>query len=382
VSSSGGQRYQISGGFHVEEYKKPEYEVKMLPASARVLQGNTIEATIEARYFFGEPVANANVKYVVHTSIYWSPYFERDDDEENSGEFESQDDQQGYDYGGEQVLEESGKLDADGRLKIRVPTSLNERRYDVRYRIEARVTDEGNREISGRTAVIATYGSFMVGVSTETYFFQRGETIRATVSAKDYEGKPVRTPVRVELVRGSYWNQSRPESVLTSQNVETDPTGSVSVEVPTQETGGLSLRVTAHTAEGRDVTGSTWIWIPMSDQSWGQGESREIRMLADKKSYQAGQTAHVMVMTGQPETYLLVTTEGRTIQSKKVVHAAGDAEFAGHRLAVRVARAGRYPDPKRQSAKRFRRGGILERQQFLSIEAKSESAGGAAEAAD
>jgi uncharacterized protein YfaS (alpha-2-macroglobulin family) len=323
VSSASGQRYQISGGFHVEEYKKPEYEVKVLPATTRVLQGNAIEATIEARYFFGEPVANANVKYVVHTSIYWSPYFERYDDEEDGGDLEGEDDQQGYDYGGEQIVEQSGKLDADGRLKIRVLTSLNERRYDVRYRIEARVTDEGNREISGRNAVIATYGSFMVGVSTETYFFQRGETIRATVSAKDYDGKPIRTPVRVELIRGNYWNPSRQESVLAAQNVETDQTGSVSVQIPTQETGGLSLRVTAHTPEGRDATGRTWIWIPTSDQNWGQAESREIRMLADKKSYQVGETAHVMVMTGLPETYLLVTTEGRTIQSKKIVHATG-----------------------------------------------------------
>jgi uncharacterized protein YfaS (alpha-2-macroglobulin family) len=320
VGKQGGQRYQINGGFHVEEYKKPEYEVKVLPAKARVLQGNSIEATIEARYFFGEPVANANVKYVVHTSIYWSPLFERDEDQEG-GDAEGEADQQDYDYGGEQRLEQSGKLDAGGRLKIQVPTTINDRHYDVRYRIEARVTDEGNREISGRNAVVATYGSFLVGLSTETYFFLKGESIRATVYAKDYDGKPVRTPVRVDLLRNSYWSRSREETVLASQNVETDATGAASVQVPTQETGSLSLRVTARTPEARDVTASSWIWIPISDQNWGASESREIRMLADKKSYKVGETAHVMVMTGMAEAYLLVTTEGRTIQSKRVVHA-------------------------------------------------------------
>jgi len=320
VSNAGGQRFQISGGFHVEEYKKPEYEVKVLPAKNRILQGNSIEATIEARYFFGEPVANANVKYVVHTSIYWSPFFERDEDEMGGSGGEGEGDEQEYDYGGEQTLEQSGKLDANGRLKIQVPTTVNDRRFDMRYRIEARVTDEGNREISGRNAVIATYGSFLVGVSTETYFFQKCETIRATVYAKDYDGKPVRTSARVELVRNSYWSRSQQETVLVSQDVESDAAGAASVQIPTQETGGFSLRVTARTSEARDVTGSTWIWIPSSDQSWGYSEGRQIRMLADKKSYKVGETAHVIVMTGMPETYLLVTTEGRTVQSKRVIH--------------------------------------------------------------
>ena len=57
-----------AGSFYVEEYKKPEYQVTVKPAAPRVLQGNSIQATIEARYFFGEPVAGAKVTYVVHTS--------------------------------------------------------------------------------------------------------------------------------------------------------------------------------------------------------------------------------------------------------------------------------------------------------------------------
>ncbi len=57
-----------SGSFYVEEYKKPEYQVTVKPVAPRVLQGSSIQATIEARYFFGEPVAGAKVTYVVHTS--------------------------------------------------------------------------------------------------------------------------------------------------------------------------------------------------------------------------------------------------------------------------------------------------------------------------
>lgn len=322
VSGKGGQRYQATGGFHVEEYKKPEYQVKVTPAAPRVLQGNPIEANIEARYFFGEPVANANVTYVVHTAIYWSPFIERDEEEGTEGREAGEGaGEEVSDYAGEQISEQSGKLDADGKLKITLPTTLNDRHFDVRYRVEARVTDEGNREIAGHNSVIATYGSFQVGISTETYFFQKGDTIRATVVAKDYDGKPVETPVFVELIRNRYWNQSQEETIST-QNVETDSSGTATVKLNAKEAGSMILKATARTPEGREVLGRTWLWVPSSDLGgWWNGASREIRMVADKKSYKVGETAHVLVMTGLPEAYLMVTTEARTIQSKRVVHA-------------------------------------------------------------
>ena len=62
---SSGRSY-MSGGFNVEEYKKPEYVVKVTPDKQHLLEGEAISATIEARYYFGEPVAGMarSYKYV------------------------------------------------------------------------------------------------------------------------------------------------------------------------------------------------------------------------------------------------------------------------------------------------------------------------------
>src|SRR5437016_6309690 len=75
IHSKNGPQYGMNGGFYVEEYKKPEYEVRITPDKLRVLEGDTITATIEAKYYFGEPVAGAQVKYVVHRSTNWSYLF-------------------------------------------------------------------------------------------------------------------------------------------------------------------------------------------------------------------------------------------------------------------------------------------------------------------
>ena len=71
LSMQSGERYVEGVRFSVQDYKKPEYAVKVTAQTPRVLQGQPIKATIDARYYFGEPVANAKVKWVVHTSTYW-----------------------------------------------------------------------------------------------------------------------------------------------------------------------------------------------------------------------------------------------------------------------------------------------------------------------
>lgn len=326
INSHSGQRFAINGGFHVEEYKKPEYEVKVTPSKPRVLQGDSVDAIIEARYYFGEPVTNADVKYVVHTATYWSPFIDRDDDDSMpTGNFEGGDGEGDYnDYAGDQISEQSGKLDADGKLVVHIPTKLDSQHRDVRYRIEARVTDVANREIAGHNSVIATYGSFQVGISGESYVYKVGDSIRATTIAKDYDGNPVQTSIHVELVRGYWWQaqQNRgQETILDSQDARTGADGSVAVSFKAKEAGNLYLRVKAQTPEKREVQSLTYLWITGNDSSWWNTDNREIRMVPDKKSYKVGDTAHVLVLTGVKEAYLLVTTEARTIQTKRIVHA-------------------------------------------------------------
>jgi uncharacterized protein YfaS (alpha-2-macroglobulin family) len=312
-----------NGGFHVEEYKKPEYEVRVTTSTPRILQGNSIDVTIDAHYFFGEPVAGADVKYVVHTSEYWSPYIERDEDNDiSAGDSSAESDQSDeYDYAGEQVSEESGKLDQNGQLKVHFPTKLDGHGHDMRYRIEARVTDAANREISGHNSVVATYGSFAVGITPDNYFFQKGAPINATVVAKDYDGKPVHARVRVSILKYNYASQQVHETVLDTLFSETGADGTARVSFTARDSGSLTMKVSATTPENREVTGIDWIWVAASgEQSWF-GEDKEIRLVADKKSYQVGETAHILAMTGMAESYLLVTTEARTIQSKRVIHA-------------------------------------------------------------
>src|SRR5262249_52447069 len=232
-------------------------------------------------------------------------------DNEGDGEGGGRD----YDYGGDQLSEQTGKLDANGKLTVTIPTSLDPHKYDARYRIEARVTDESRREISGFNSVIATYGSFRIGVSADKYMYQPGENMQLTITAKDYDGNPVQTTFHAELDRYQY--RSNP-AVLETRDGQTGKEGTGSVRFVARESGSLDVKVTAKTPEGREIEATTWLWIPGGGWNRWQ-ESKQVQIIPDKKSYKPGDVAHVMVLTNVPAAQVLVTTEGRTLQTKRVI---------------------------------------------------------------
>src|ERR1039458_1828312 len=119
----------------------------------------------------------------------------------------------------------------------------------------SRVTDEGKREIVGRGSVIATYGSFVVNASPDRYFYQPGGSAVITVEARDYDLKPVRPRIHVELFRWNWRQRSNTAGApLRSADVDTgaDGTGIAQIAIPTQG-GSYRLRVSARTPEGRQV---------------------------------------------------------------------------------------------------------------------------------
>jgi hypothetical protein len=315
-----------SGSFYVEEYKKPEYQVKVTPAAQRVLQGNSMEATIEARYFFGEPVAGAKVKYVVHTiPHYW---WGQDEGDENAGVQGTEETPAEYEeiYGATEQQEHAGVLDANGRLMVSIPVAIDGKHQDEDYRIEARVTDAANREVAGHGTVLATYGSFRVSVEPASYVFRGGDTVRVKVTAQDYDGKPVQTAVHVTAgqVKWDSVTHRRSQTEAANRDATTGADGTALVDLGITGSGDFEVKATAQTPEQRTVEGRTWVWIWNGAGEWYNANT-QIQIVADKKSYQVGDTAHLLVVTGARESWAVVTVEGNTVQSRRLLHASGES---------------------------------------------------------
>jgi uncharacterized protein YfaS (alpha-2-macroglobulin family) len=307
------------GSFNVEEYKKPEYEVKIKASQPRVVQGESVTATIQARYYFGEPVKGAKVKYTVRRAPYYPYWYEPDD--ADSGYQQTEEDSSGGDFfSGEQGEEKQATLNDNGELEVTLPTPVIDR--DYLFRIEARVMDEGNREVTGYGMVTATRGNYMVLVRADRYVASPGQNMSFTVTTKDYDGKPVSADFRAELRRWVYRSENKTISSTTGRTAA-DGTGKVSFTLP--EAGSFILEVTSRSPQGRDIKNTEWVWV--SGAYSGGAAEETLKIVSDKKKYAPGDTAKLMVITGEPDVDAWVTTEHRGVVQSQAVRAKDSGGF-------------------------------------------------------
>jgi len=328
----GDQPDAVAGDFHVEDYRKPEYRVQVTAAQKRVLEGATTPVTIDSRYFFGEPVANATVKYrVYHERHYW--WGEDEDDSSDSASNSDNIDADSNDnsgYAGDEEAEKTGKLGADGTLVIQVPTHVDtqgESHSDLDYTVEAGVTDAANREITGRGRFLATYGTFRVNVEPVSYAVHAGDIAKFRVTTVDYDEKPVSTSVHVQLVFRHYQNGSTQTTLGPAVDVTTDATGHATGEVPVGNPpySSAELQATASAVQSgtRNPTGNTYLWIMGAGEvGWDNG-SQTMQIVADKKTYAPGDIAHLSVVSESSGFYALVIAQGYTVQKRDVMHTDG-----------------------------------------------------------
>jgi hypothetical protein len=302
------------GGFNVEEYRKPEYDVRVNATRPRVVQGGELEATVDARYFFGEPVANARLKYAVHKSRYQAPYRDPEGDDEPGGDEEDDSPWTQRD----QAWEGTATLDADGKATIRYQTGADD--HDMRYRVEARVTDAAGREISGAGWVTATVGDYFLEIRPSKYVYEPGERATFDIEARNYEGQPVpNVSWRVELRE---WNwEERRGRVITTESGVTGADGKSSAGVVVQG-GSYIATVESRTPQGRTIRDSAYAWV--SGGSWYSSSRQRLQIVPDKKSYAPGDTAKVLI-AAKPGSRLWVTAEGQTVHQSMFVEAKGSS---------------------------------------------------------
>lgn len=304
----------VSGGFHVEEYRKPDYEVRVAARDARLVMGQEAQLTVRARYYYGETVMGARLTWVVHRSRYWPPWYEADD-------MEAGDDDGEY-YGGEQIEEGEARLNAEGEfvLNYRVPQSA----HDQRYRIEARVTDESGREISGAGSFLATRGEFFVHAQPAQWVARPGEPVRIDVETRGYDGSPVpQVAFRAELVRARWDDQRRPVLAAAQGATGADGRGSVTFTPP--EGGRYEARIYARSGAGKEVQGTAWLWVEGAG-GWGGASPQRVQIVPDQRSYAPGDTARLLLVTGLPEAHAWVSIESQGVHWSKFFHLRGPAE--------------------------------------------------------
>ncbi|MDZ7704637.1 MAG: MG2 domain-containing protein [Trueperaceae bacterium] len=307
----GGETFY--GDFAVEEYQKPEYRVTVSGSDEPLVQGDTARFVVAGEYLFGGPVAGGEVDYTVLRQPYYryrytSRYgFYQDD---------------GYSYGGDVVARGSGRLDADGQLVVDILLEAQDEDYQLT--VQAGVTDAARREIRGSADVVAYRSEVVIGVDTERYAYRTDEGVRITVRAEDLRGEPISVDFVLDTER-YFWTRGRGRQTVAGPQLTgtTDASGRAQLELPLGTQGSYRLLVRAADRAGRTTTASDNVWV--SDGSYWYWAYNSLDIEADRPEYAVGDVARFVITSPVEDAALLITREGRGLQSAEVVRLNGSS---------------------------------------------------------
>jgi len=263
-----GERVHGFGNFRVEEYKKPEYEVTIDAPKEPVSLGDTITATINAKYYFGSPVSEATVKYKVlrqKASADWYPILPWDWFYGSGYGWFAYDSEwlPGWTrwgirrpsppwfprYAGppEVVAEAETPIKSDGTVDVVIDTAIAKELFpgdDQRYTITAEVIDNSRRTIVGTGTVLVANEPFKVYAWVDRGFFTPGQKVAASFQSRRLDGKPVQGEAEVKVFRLSY-REPGTVSPNVSPSVTVTETEVHSAKVTFNESGKANLNLTA-----------------------------------------------------------------------------------------------------------------------------------------
>ena len=337
IARAGGA--ESSSYFEVQEYKKPEYKVTVSAPKKFVPAGEKVKFSIEARYFFGEPVKKASVNYYIYRSRYYYWWLYDDEDEGLADDASEDETNTDYGYGNDIVKDGQATLDANGKLDVEfeIPATSERDWSDYTYRLEATVTDESRRAVDGKASVIGTRGNVLANLRTDRYVYYEGDTAKLTVRTSDYEGRPMPANVTLEFVQRRWdrvekedeegkkqYEYKTLETKLSSVDLRTDAQGQASYQYHIDKTGSIDVEAVVNDGKKRFLSASNYIWVADRNDSWADWSYEDygaIKLIPDKQSYQPGETAHVLAMLPTEKANLLVTTELTGVLSAKIVTA-------------------------------------------------------------
>ena len=328
-----GSRGRGSGTFRVEEYKKPEFEVKVKAPDEPVKLGDAFKAEVKAAYYFGAPVTEAKIRYKVLRYDYsgdWYPVCIWDwlygpgywwfgyNYTWYPGWCEwgwRRPDQKIWWYRRwhppvkpEVAAEGEAELSSEGTFAIEIDSSLAAELYsdrDHRYQITAEVTDRSRRTIVGTGKVLVSRKPFNVNVWVDRGYFRTGQTVRAHFRAARIDGKPVSGKAEVKLLKIGYKDSSPSETPVDTWKLDIPEQGTADLQLKAPRSGQYRLSCTLTDSKGHTREGGYIFVVRGEDFDGADFNFNDIELVPDKRDYRPGETAEMMINTDRSGSTVL-----------------------------------------------------------------------------
>jgi alpha-2-macroglobulin len=322
--------------FRVEAFRPAEFEVIAKVNKESYIIGDTIGGFITAKYLFGAPMKEEDVKWRMTASRgnFTPPEFD------------------GYYFGtmgwltryqqnfqSRELQNIDTVLDEFGTVQVKSPLRVGELQGTISLMLEGEVTSPTRQTLTGRTTVLVHGGEYYIGIRPSSTFVKCDSAMTLSLVAAAPDGKlqvdqslavhiyqRVWHSVRKAETGGRFaWYSTSVDSLIDSYTVITDDKPSIRKFIP-KNPGFYYVDVAGSDKRRNSLRAQTYFYASGSGYvAWERSNNDRIDLVANKTSLKPGETVSIIVKNPYESALALVTVEREGILRHFTTTLAGSA---------------------------------------------------------
>ncbi|MEP6608417.1 MAG: MG2 domain-containing protein [Burkholderiaceae bacterium] len=334
-----------SGSLRVEQFRVPLMKAVLKPPAEAVVNASQVAIDAQLSYLSGGPAAGAPVKFrsrIVPSSQSFADYDEfsfggavpKVGIEAEAPYDESAPDEPEATGAGARVQNVS--LDANGGARVVFDklSAADKTQQTRALEVEMEYADPNGQILTAFTQTLLTPSALVIGLAPDGSFFKR-DSLRFKALVVDNAGKPqagkevsveaysrTRFAYRKRLLGGFYAYEQTVEIKRLKQVCRgtSDVRGLVLCSGAAPAAGDLILVARAEDGQGNAAIAARDVYVAGQDDDWFEaGQSDRIDLIADKRSYEPGETARYEVRMPYRTATALITVEREGVLESRVV---------------------------------------------------------------
>ena len=319
----------VYASFDVAEYRPSEFKVGVETDKRFYVRGDDARCVVHGDYLYGAPMAEAKVRTTILRGASWFIPPNTDGFETSNGAFAQ--DRGEMSLNGAQLHTGHTNLDKKGALSIGTTLTMPGQHSTEAITCEAEVMDLSRQTVASFSTALIHPAEFYLAIKAPSDFANAGEDIAPEFFAVDPLGQ--RQPgvnVDVELFRrtwvtaheatgrGSMHAVSKPVDETASKCSGTTAATPASCTLRVPQAGYFIMRASAKDKRGNPIAASSYVYaLGTGEIGWQQTDDDALELVPDKKSYEVGDTARVIVKSPFKDAEALVTVERSGVYTQR-----------------------------------------------------------------
>jgi len=324
------------GTFDVEEYVGAPFALNVKSAQEEYISGDTVDATIDARYYFGAPVDGGTVTYSFTTQNYFFDRFQDEYFNFDGGWYYCYDCGYGDRFigSGQTVLQSDGTAKVSQQFDLKKLFANEETSYSKIITLHATVKDKNGKSVTSTKSFIVHKGEFYMGLKSDSYFAAERQPITVRAKTVDVKGEGVsrkdlklvvnkvewKSFKRQEVDGGFYNRYERVATKVKEDSVRTNGDGNWNDALTFDAAGEYEVTLTGTDERNNSIEAKTSLYVyGAGTVSVRPSNNATLEIEAGARDVKVGDTPKLILKSPTTKGKALISVERGGIFSYTIV---------------------------------------------------------------